>query len=45
LKAWELDFDFETVKFTEPTGIVFGGVVDFVESPIDFGLNYKVCLF
>ena len=43
LKDWVENFDFEAVSFTEPTGMVFGGVMDFVESPKDFGLEYIVC--
>ena len=45
LKDWVENFDFEAVSFTEPTGMVFGGEMDFVESPKDFGLEYSVCFF
>ena len=45
LRHWVHNFDFEAVTFAEPTGMVFGGVMDFVESPIDFGLDYSVCFF
>lgn len=45
LKQWVQNMDFEAVMFTEPTGMVFGGVMDFLVSPIDFGLDYSVCFF
>ena len=45
LTEWVDNFDFEAVKLTEPNGMVLGGVIDFFKTPIDFGLDYKVCFF
>ena len=45
LTEWVEKFDFEAFKLTEPNGMVLGGVIDFVKSPVDFGLDYKVCFF
>ena len=39
LRRRVLNFDFESISLTAPTEMVFGGLMDFVEGKINFGLD------